>query len=231
MSITPNEILEREFSARFRGFDRQEVSGFLDEVANCLAAVTRERNELRDKILLYKKQVSMLKQQESEFRKALTTAHHMAEEMKVNAEKEAEIVIERARVDADRIVEDAHQEAIQLEDRIRKLRMLQRESVHKMRASFEGFIRILDDEMVLPPEGMDDTLRLTATEIRAMQDDDKESQVFSSEVQKEPSAYMGEQEVKEERSEPAAGKEKEIEATEITDEEFSFEPGKLWPKD
>ena len=229
MAITPNEILEREFSVRFRGYDRQEVSGFLEEVANYLAAVTRERNELRDKILLYKKQISILKQQESEFRKALTTAHHMAEEMKVNAEKEAEIVIERARVDADRIVEDAHQEAIQLEDRIRKLRMLQRESVHKMRASFEGFIRILDDEMVLPPEGMDDAMRLTADQIRAIQDEEKEPRSFSPKVQKEPSADRGEQVEEEKKAEPSAGR--EIEATEITDEEFSFEPGKLWPKD
>lgn len=229
MAITPNEILEREFSVRFRGYDRQEVSGFLEEVANYLASVTRDRNELRDKILLYKKQISMLKQQESEFRKALTTAHQMAEEMKVSAEKEAEIVIERARVDADRIVEDAHQEAIQLEDRIRKLRMLQRESVHKMRASFEGFIRILDDEMVLPPEGMDDAMRLTATQIRAIQDEEKEHGTFSSKVRKESSADRGEQVEEEKKAEPAEGR--EIEATEITDEEFGFEPGKLWPKD
>lgn len=229
MAITPNEIFEREFSVRFRGYDRQEVSGFLEEVANYLAAVTRERNELRDKILLYKKKISILKQQESEFRNVLTTAHQMSEDMKVSAEKEAEIVIERARVDADRIVEDAHQEAIQLEDRIRKLRMLQRESVHKMRSSFEGFIRILDDEMRLPPEGMDDAMRLTATQIRAIQDEEKELRTSSREFRKEPSADSEEQRKKEDKAELSSGK--EIEATEIRDKEFDFEPGKLWPKD
>ena len=28
MSITPNEILEKEFEARFRGYDKEEVRAF-----------------------------------------------------------------------------------------------------------------------------------------------------------------------------------------------------------
>ena len=240
MPLTPNELLEKRFAIRFRGYDREEVASFLEEAANSLAAVIRERNELRDKLLRYKKQIVHLKQQESEFRNALTTAHQMAEEMRLNAEKEGQLIIEKARIDAERIVEDAHQEAIQLEDRIRKLRMLQRESVHKMRSSFEGFLRILDDEMMLPPAEMDETLRLAATEVRQIQDEEKESGPGSPEAEKgaeeEPAAGFsennesGETDSLEGEEEPAPGTSEE-EIDQIAQEEFNFEPSKLWPEE
>ncbi len=171
MSITPNEILEKEFSKSFRGYDREEVKAFLEEVASFLAFIIKERNELKDKILIYKKQVAILKQQEAEFRRALTAAHDAIEDMKENAQKEANLIIEKAKVDADRIVADAHQEAITLEGRIRKLRMLQRETVYKIRSTFESFLNMLDDEMALPPEEIEETLHITAKEVRAIQKD------------------------------------------------------------
>ncbi len=244
MPLTPNDLLEKKFSIRFRGYDRQEVAAFLEEAANSLAAVVKERNELRDKLLAYKKQIVHLKQQESEFRNALTTAHQVAEEMRINAEKEGGLIIERARIDAERIVEDAHQEAIQLEDRIRKLRMLQRESVHKMRSSFEGFLRILDDEMMLPPVEMDEALRETATQIRTIQEEEGASETDSKmEEEKEEEALQAdspgaaeegpaeEKAVKEETAgeeEGPAGADMD-ESDKITEEDFNFEPGKLWP--
>ncbi len=224
MPLTPNELLEKRFSVRFRGYDRQEVTNFLEEAADSLAAVIRERNELRDKLLRYKKQIVHLKQQESEFRNALTTAHQMAEEMRLNAEKEGQLIIERARIDAERIVEDAHQEAIQLEDRIRKLKMLQRESVHKMRSSFESFIRILDDEMVLPPAEMDEALRLTASEIRQIQDEEEQPKTDKSEKAETEDTEAA----KDEEPGPASD---DDETGNIAEEEFDFEPGKLWPEE
>ncbi|GEM_PF-211017 len=230
MSITPNELLEQEFSVRFRGYDRQEVNSFLEEVANFLAHVIKERNELRDKILRYQKQISLLKQQESEFRKALTTAHQMAEEMKISAQKDADLIIERAKLEADRIVADAHQEAIQLEDRIRKLRMLQRESVHKMRSSFEGFLRILDDEMMLPPEEIDEALRVTADQIRAIQDEEPgPRQELVSGHGREKSDKGDRTTVYEQR--PNAHDIPEPDMTSDQEEDYGFEPGKLWPED
>ncbi len=230
MSITPNELLEQEFSVRLRGYDRQEVNSFLEEVANFLADVIQERNELRDKILRYKKQITLLKQQESEFRKALTTAHQMAEEMKISAQKDADLIIERAKLEADRIVADAHQEAIQLEDRIRKLRMLQRESVHKMRSSFEGFLRILDDEMMLPPEEIDEALRLTATQVRAIQDDEGPATYRPA---SEPENAKPSVKTSTASDEPGMTPEKLANefTSEVDSDNFGFEPGKLWPED
>jgi len=241
MSITPNEILEKEFAVKFRGYDREEVGAFLEEVANYLATVIRERNELKDRVLAFKKQIAMLKQQEAEFRRALTAAHQAAEDMKSGAQKEAELIIDRAKLDADRIIQDAHQEAIELEDRIRRLRMLQRETVFKIRSSFEGFLRILDDEMALPPEEVDETLKIAAQEVRAIQED----QVKGSEVNeidtKDSNDTTVESQPPDEDNKRDSEQSREIEEIEMElsdlekreklKKDFGFEPSKLWPDD
>ncbi len=226
MSITPNEIIEKEFSVKFRGYDRDEVSGFLEEVANYLASVIRERNELKDRVMSLKKQVAFLKQQEAEFRRALTAAHKAAEDMKAGAKKEAELIIERAKLDGERIVQDAHQEAIELEDRIRRLRMLQRETVFKMRSSFEGFLRILDEEMALPPEDVDETLKIAAQEVRAIQEDDAVPKETEETPQEEAASPSEDNDIKEIEKELS-----DVDKMEKLKKEFGFEPSKLWPSD
>ncbi len=236
MSITPNEIIEKEFSVRFRGYDKDEVVAFLEETANYLASVIKERNELKDRIMAYKRQIAMLKKQEEEFRRALTAAHRAAEDMKTDARKKAELIIERAKLDADRIIQDAHKEAIELEDRIRRLRMIQRESVHKMRSSFEGFIRILDEEMALPPEDVDETLKITAQEVRAIQEEEPET----SGKKQVPEQGEKEELLEGEPLEGAQDEKDEIEEIEMElsdrekreklKEHFGFEPSKLWPE-
>ena len=77
-------------------------------------------------------------------------------------------MLEQARMDAERIISDAHQEAIQLEDSIRGLRRIQREAVFKMRSSIEGYLHLLDDAM-LPPEELDNLLSSAASDMRAIQ--------------------------------------------------------------
>ncbi len=226
MSFTPDEIVGKKFTTRFRGFDREEVTAFLEEVANFLASLIRERNELKDKLVAYTRQIALLKKQEAEFRTALTSAYKAAEDMKVQAEKEADVIIDRAKLDADRIVSDAHKEALALEDRIRRLRMMQRETVHKMRSSFESFLRILDDEMALPPEEFDESVRLTAKEIRSIQEEVPDADVQASKGRDEES--VAEESVPLEEESSTTDEDGHAEE-EFRDKGFDFEPEKLWP--
>lgn len=169
MDLTPNEILEHEFGIRFRGYDRGEVRKYLETIASQLTAILKERNALKGHVATLRAKVEELKKRDEEVRIALTTAHSVSEELKRQSEKEAALVVERARLDAERIVADAHREAIALEDRIRALRRLKRETIHRIRSYIEGYLRILDDES-LPGEEIDTLLQITATEARSIQE-------------------------------------------------------------
>ena len=169
MSLSPNEILEKEFRARFRGYDPEEVDSFLEEVSEIMTSLIKEKNALKDQLIAYKGQLADMKKREEEFREALTSAHKLSEKMKSQAEKDVELMHERAKLDAERIVADAHQEAVQLEERIMGLRRIQRETAYKIRSVLEGYLRVIDEE-ALPPEEVDQTLNLAASEMRAIQE-------------------------------------------------------------
>ena len=169
MSLSPNEILEKEFRSRFRGYDPEEVDSFLEEVSEIMTSLIKEKNALKDQLIAYKGQLADMKKREEEFREALTSAHKLSEKMKSQAEKDVELMHERAKLDAERIVADAHQEAVQLEERIMGLRRIQRETAYKIRSVLEGYLRVIDEE-ALPPEEVDQTLNLAASEMRAIQE-------------------------------------------------------------
>jgi len=169
MSLSPNEIIEKEFRARFRGYDPEEVDSFLEEVSEIMTSLIKEKNALKNQLIAYKDQLADLKKREEEFREALTSAHKLSEEMKSQAEKDAELVLERAKLDAERIVADAHQEAVQLEEQIMGLRRIQRETAYKIRSVLEGYLRVIDEE-ALPPEEVDQAINIAATEMRAIKE-------------------------------------------------------------
>ena len=169
MSLSPNEILEKEFRSRFRGYDPEEVDSFLEEVSEIMTSLIKEKNALKDQLIAYKGQLADMKKREEEFREALTSAHKLSEKMKSQAEKDAELMHERAKLDAERIVADAHQEAVQLEERIMGLRRIQRETAYKIRSVLESYLRVIDEE-ALPPEEVDQAINLAASEMRAIQE-------------------------------------------------------------
>jgi len=51
MKITPQDIIDKEFRVKFRGFDMAEVDSFLEEVAENLFKLTEENTVLNEKIL------------------------------------------------------------------------------------------------------------------------------------------------------------------------------------
>ena len=169
MSISPNEILEKEFRARFKGYDPDEVDSFLVEISRIMTSLIKEKNAMKDQLVGYKAQLADLKKREEEFREALTSAHKLSEKMKSQAKKDADLVREKAKLDAERIVADAHQEAVQLEERIIGLRRVQREAEYKIRSVLEGYLRVIDEE-ALPPEEINQAIKLAATEMRAIQE-------------------------------------------------------------
>jgi len=54
MSITPNDILDKQFSVSFRGYNREEVDKFLEAVAQSLTSVIKELNAVKDQAAGYR---------------------------------------------------------------------------------------------------------------------------------------------------------------------------------
>ncbi len=60
MRITPIDIQQMVFQVKFRGYDRDEVNRFLEELALTVENANRENSQLREKLAATEQQVTDL---------------------------------------------------------------------------------------------------------------------------------------------------------------------------
>ena len=79
MKITPLDIQQMVFRVKLRGYDRDEVNRFLEEVAQTVETLNRENATLRERMAFMEQQVSELKRTESALSNTLVAAQSLAE--------------------------------------------------------------------------------------------------------------------------------------------------------
>ncbi len=57
MDLTPSDVRNHSFSRALRGFDAEEVKAYLESIADTIAAVSGERDEMKDRIASLEKKV------------------------------------------------------------------------------------------------------------------------------------------------------------------------------
>jgi cell division initiation protein len=100
MSYTPVELRHVKVGRSLFGYNRATVEQLIEEVAQSFEATWRERGELADKVETLEKHVAELRGRE-----------HLLTQTLVAAEQAASDVRERARREAEVIVQEAHNEA------------------------------------------------------------------------------------------------------------------------
>lgn len=144
MKITPLDIQQQQFQVRFRGFDMVEVDNFLDLLANEFEELIRENNHLREEDGRKFARIQELDARERELRDALVSVQRITEEIRENARKEGELMIQEAREQARRIIENAHSEALQMDGEIHQLRKQRAQFEASLRATIEMHWRLLE---------------------------------------------------------------------------------------
>jgi len=107
MPLTPLDIHNKEFSRRIRGYDEDEVNEFLDLVIKDYEALIRENKEMQNQILSLQERLNHFSNIEDTLSKAIIVAQDAADEVRNNAEKEAQLIVKEAEKNADRIINDA----------------------------------------------------------------------------------------------------------------------------
>jgi len=105
--LTPIDIHNKEFTQSFRGYDRDEVNEFLDQVMKDYEIVIREKNELNRKLNELEEKLGHFTNIEETLNKSILIAQDTAEELTGNARKESKLIVKEAEKNADRIVNEA----------------------------------------------------------------------------------------------------------------------------
>ncbi len=133
MNITPLDITQKQFGRAFRGYEREEVEGFLSLVAVEFEALVKEVNALREDNQRKVEELAEHRSRERALQETLVTAQKASEEIRDAARKEAEITISDAELQAEKIVQGAHARFLRIVDDINELK--------RQRVQFEASVR------------------------------------------------------------------------------------------
>ena len=127
--LKPIDIQNKEFEKKIKGYDCDEVDDFLDLVIQDYEKLCKENQALKDRIGILTDAVERYKNIEDTMQKTLEIAKQNADELRKNAELEAQMSVSKAKLDATRLskqIDDEHvkkhQEMLSLKTEIESYR-------------------------------------------------------------------------------------------------------------
>lgn len=105
--LTPLDIHNKEFKKSFRGYNEEEVNEFLDIVVKDYEKLYRDNIELKETIERISSKLEHYQHMEDTLHSTLVIAQETAEEVKLNAKKEMELMSKEAEIRAEKMVDNA----------------------------------------------------------------------------------------------------------------------------
>ena len=143
LSVTPIDMRQPRFATSMRGFDRSEVTAFLEEAANDYETALRENERLHGEIIRLEASLSQFKELESSLKSTLISAQRVSDDMRETAQKEATQIVREAQGQADLAMQKAQLRLEDVERDIESLRMKRREA----EVSIEATISTLQNSL------------------------------------------------------------------------------------
>ncbi|HVP06924.1 MAG TPA: DivIVA domain-containing protein [Candidatus Acidoferrum sp.] len=134
MELSPNDIRNFEFPTQLRGYEKEAVDNFKEQVAVTIEMLKQEHLRLTMEIESTKIQLAGLKQFEDAIKNAAIDARRNADATIANAKKEAEQILSQANSDAAQEMATRSQKRDELESQITKLELTRKSYLSKLRA-------------------------------------------------------------------------------------------------
>lgn len=144
MTITPNEISNREFKKVFRGYDIDEVEEFVEQVIEDYEKLYKENITQKEKIAALNEKLEQYSNIETTLQSTLLLAQGAADQAKESAKKEAELIIKNAQETANEIIRKAEQNVLQINKEYEILKQEYNMFKSRFKALLEAQIDTLD---------------------------------------------------------------------------------------
>lgn len=123
MSLSPAEIRNVEVSrALFGGYDRTGVNELLNDIADSYEDVWRERADLAERAKALETEAEKHRELEDLLRSTLVSAERAARDMKDQARRESDLIVQEAHAEGRRVTREMLGEKRRLEEAIRSIR-------------------------------------------------------------------------------------------------------------
>lgn len=155
MDLSPNDIRNYEFAHQMRGYDKEEVDNFLEQIATAFEALKQENLKMSMEVDSLKTQLAGLRQFEDTIKNAAIDARRNADMTIANAKKEAELLLSQAKTEAEKILGSRTQKVSEIEEQIAKLQAAKKSYLTKLRNLIKSHLDVLED--VTSPESTTET--------------------------------------------------------------------------
>ena len=159
MTLTPVEVRHLELRRGLLGYRRSHVHRTIEEIADSFEDVWRERSELTERVHDLEGEVARHVELETLLRSTLVSAERAAQDMKEQARREADVIVQEAGAEGRRLVRDAIAEKEQLLAETRRVRSIMRAALDVLAEGQEVAGKDEHEDAVERPEAA--TPRLT----------------------------------------------------------------------
>jgi len=142
--LTAMDIENQAFHGSFRGYDRGEVDLFLRSVAEEVERLNLEHGKMLEQVGQLREDVEDLRSREQTLQKTLVSAQRMTDEMKQRAGKESELLVQEARLRAERLLKDAQDHLARLEMDVNRSKLERETFERRLRGVLEQHLALLD---------------------------------------------------------------------------------------
>jgi cell division initiation protein len=137
MRLTAMDINNKEFRRAMRGYNPDDVDEFLDKIAEDYEVLYKENSTLKEKVVAMNERLEHYGKIETTIQNTLLLAQNAAEQAKVTAQKEAELLIKSSNDTAQKILDKAHNDVMSINE---EYDVVKQEFV-KFRAKFRNFMK------------------------------------------------------------------------------------------
>ena len=136
MKLTPLEIKQHQFDKSLRGYDVGEVQSFLALVASEMEQLQQKNSELQEQVQGLNKRITHYEKVEEAIHETLQTTKESVAQKMEQARNEAKTAMDRAHMEADRMIQEAQQQRSNIRQEM--IRLLERRD--EMIQSFQQFL-------------------------------------------------------------------------------------------
>lgn len=132
--LTPLEIHQKEFKKGAWGYKPEEVDDFLRQVGQSFEAIYKENLLLKEQISRGEENLLRYRRLEDTLNNTLVLAQKTADEVRTAAERESELLLKEARLQAEQILASAREQRQMIEKNYECLRSQERQFRVQFRA-------------------------------------------------------------------------------------------------
>ncbi|GAA6113724.1 DivIVA domain-containing protein [Apilactobacillus apinorum] len=146
MVLSPQDIHNKEFSVKMRGYNIDEVNEFLDRIIKDYQLTLSENIEMKNRLKETEEELKYFNGMKDSLNQSIIIAQNAADQVKIDAQNEANDVTEQSRKQADEILNDASVKAKEIVENISsqsKALLVANDNLRKTTESFREKLQTL----------------------------------------------------------------------------------------